>query len=104
MRGILEDLRYAAGVLRKTPAWTAVAVLTLALGIAAITTVFGWIDGMVLHPFRGATDDGQLAVLESVRASGIQHQVSYADFLDFQRGLRSISGLYLNEKGPASIG
>src|SRR5271156_7090239 len=64
MRGILEDLRYAAAVLRRTPAWTAVAVLTLALGIAAATTVFGWIDSMVLHPFRGATNDGQLAVLE----------------------------------------
>src|SRR5580700_1107500 len=105
MRGILEDLRYAAGVLRRTPAWTAVAVLTLALGIAATTTVFGWIDGMVLHPFRGATDDGQLAVLESVRASGLQApSVSYADCQDFQDSLRSISGLLLNQKGPASIG
>src|SRR5580692_601386 len=104
MRGILEDLRYAAGVLRRTPAWTAVAVLTLALGIAAITTVFGWIDGMVLHPFRGASDDGQLAVVESVSASGLQHQVSYADSRDFQDSLRSISGLLLNQKGPASIG
>src|SRR5580698_4220717 len=105
MRGILEDLRYAAGVLRRTPAWTAVAVLTLALGIAATTTVFGWIDGMVLHPFRGATDDGQLAVLESVRASGLQApSVSYADSRDFQDSLRSISGLLLNQKGPASIG
>src|SRR5580692_1581725 len=105
MRGILEDLRYAAGVLRRTPAWTAVAVLTLALGIAATTTVFGWIDGMVLHPFRGATDDGQLAVLESVRASGIQApSISYPDSRDFQDSLRSISGLLLNQKGPASIG
>ncbi len=73
MRGILEDFRYAVRVLRRTPALTAVAVLTLALGIAATTTVYGWIDGMVLHPFRGARDDGQLAVLESVRASGIEH-------------------------------
>ena len=70
MRGILEDLWYAARVLRRTPTLTAVAVLTLALGIAATTTVFGWIDGLVLHPFHGTTDDGQLAVLESVRASG----------------------------------
>ena len=69
MRGVLEDLRYAMRVLRRTPTLTAVAVLTLALGIAAITTVFGWIDGMVLHPFRGARDDGQLAVLESVSAT-----------------------------------
>ncbi len=104
MRGVLEDLRYAMRVLRRTPTLTAVAVLTLALGIAAITTVFGWIDGMVLHPFRGARDDGQLAVLESVSASGMQHQVSYADFRDFQDSLRSISGLLLNQKGPASIG
>ena len=105
MRGILEDLRYAAGVLRRTPAWTAVAVLTLALGIAATTTVFGWIDGMVLHPFRGATDDGQLAVLESVHASGIQGpNVSYADCQDFQDSLRSISGLLLNQHVPASVG
>src|SRR3984957_11853892 len=105
MRGILEDLRYAAGVLRRTPALTAVAVLTLALGIAATTTVFGWIDGMVLHPFHGAADDGQLAVLECVRASGIEApSVSYADSRDFQDNLRSISGLALNQKAPASIG
>ena len=99
MRGILEDLRYAAAVLRRTPSLTAVAVLTLALGIAATTTVFGWIDGMVLHPFRGAKDDGQLAVLESVRAGGIEApSVSYADSRDFQDNLRSISGLALNQK------
>ena len=105
MRGILEDLRYAAGVLRRTPSWTAIAVLTLALGIAATTTVFGWIDGMVLHPFRGATNDGQLAVLEAVRANGIEApSVSYADSRDFQDSLRSISGLALNQKAPASIG
>lgn len=105
MRGTLEDLRYAAGVLRRTPALTAVAVLTLALGIAATTTVFGWIDGMVLHPFHGATDDGQLAVLESVRASGIEDpNVSYADCRDFQDSLRGISGLLLSQQAPASVG
>ena len=105
MRDVFEDLRYAARVLRRTPALTLVAVLTLALGIAAATTVFGWIDGMVLHPFRGATDDGQLAVLESVRASGIEDDnVSYADCRDFQAGLRSISGLVLHQTAPASIG
>ena len=105
MRGILEDLRYAAGVLRRAPTLTAVAVLTLALGIAATTTVFGWIDGMVLHPFQGATDDGQLAVLETVRASGIaDDNVSYADCLDFQASVRSISGLILHQTAPASIG
>jgi putative ABC transport system permease protein len=104
MKAILEDLRYAMRVLRRTPSLTAVAVLTLALGIAATTTVFGWIDGMVVHPFHGARDDGQLAVLESFSANGMQNQVSYADFRDFQDSLHSVSGLLLNQKGPASIG
>jgi predicted permease len=105
MRAIHEDLQYAARVLRRTPALTAVAVLTLALGIAAATTVFGWIDGMVLHPFRGATDDGRLAVLEAVRANGIEDpNVSYADCRDFQESLQSISGLALTQQVPASVG
>jgi predicted permease len=84
---------------------TAVAVLTLALGIAATTTVFAWIDGMVLHPFRGATDDGRIAVLESVRPGGIEApSLSYVDCRDFEDNLRSISGLALTQQGPGSIG
>jgi predicted permease len=80
-------------------------VLILALGIATTTTVFSWIDGMVRHPFRGATDDGRLAVLESVRANGIEDpNLSYVDSRDFQDSLRSISGLVLTQQAPASVG
>lgn len=105
MRDVFGDLRYAARVLCRAPALAAAAVLTLALGIAVTTAVFGWIDGMVLHPFRGAADDGQLAVLEAVRANGIEnHNVSYVDCRDFQENLRSISGLTLNQQAPASVG
>jgi predicted permease len=105
MRGVLEDLLYAARVLRRTPTLTAVAVLTLALGIAATTTVFGWIDGMVLHPFRGCRDDGQLAVLGPVRVGGIEDDnVSYADSQDFRASMRTISGLTLHQTVPAAIG
>jgi predicted permease len=105
MRAILEDLWYAARILRRTPTLTLVAVLTLALGIAVTTTVFCWIDGMVLHPFRGTTDDGRLVVLESVRAGGIADpNLSYADCRDFQDSMRTISGMVLTQQGPASIG
>jgi predicted permease len=105
MRSILEDFGYAAHVLDRTPTLTAVAVITLTFGIAAATTVFAWIDGMVLHPFRGAADDGRLAVLEGVRAGSIEApNVSYADCRDFEANLQSISGLALNQQVPASIG
>jgi hypothetical protein len=59
---------------------------------------------MVLHPFWGAADDGQLAILESVRAGGIEApSISYADSRDFQDNLRSITGLALNQKATAFI-
>lgn len=105
LNGVLQDVQYALRGIRRNLGFSTLVVLIMALGIAATTTVFGWIDGMVLHPFRGAADDGQLAVLESVRAGGIEApSVSYADSRDFQDSLRSISGLALNEKAPASIG
>ena len=68
MRTIWQDLHFGLRLFLRSPGFTAVAVLTLALGIAVNTTVFSWVDGLLLRPFPGAGDPQQLAVMEMTQS------------------------------------
>ena len=106
MGALYQDLRYGLRWLRHSPGFTAVAVFTLALGIAVNTTVFSWIDDLLLNPYPGSSDSARLAVMETVAkdAPNGAHQLSYPDYLDYKRHLTSLAGLALHREDVFSLG
>jgi hypothetical protein len=104
IRNLLQTLRIAARVLCKSPGFTAVAVLTLGLGMAANTTVFTWVDSVLLQPIPGVPEPGQLAVIEGRSAEGYAVQVAHPDFRDFQREMGLAAGVVAGHFVPFTIG
>jgi predicted permease len=93
MRNISRDVRYGLLVLRSSPGFTVVAVLTLALGIAVNTTVFSWVASILLHPIPGARDDQRIISLETLTPNGEFIRTSYPDFRDYRDRLTLVSGV-----------
>jgi putative ABC transport system permease protein len=83
---IVQDMRYALRMLRSSPGFTAVAILTLALGIGANTAIFSVIDSVLLGPLPYQDPAGLVVVWENDSQHPNPHNtVSPPDFLDWQR-------------------
>lgn len=87
------DVPYALRQLRRTPGFTTVAVLTLALGIGANAALFSVVDGVLLRPVPFADADRLVVVWETDRRSGTSREpASWPDIVDFAREARTLDG------------
>ena len=88
---MLQDLRFAIRLLRRSPGFTALAVLCLTLGIGATATVFSWIEGVLLRPFPlVANQDRMMAIAGLDRGVAGNPDVSTPDWLDYQKNCKLI--------------
>src|SRR6185437_6953971 len=92
MNILLQDIRYAFRILRKSPGFTAVAVLTLALGIGANTAIFSVLDAVVLRPLPFAAPN-RLVHLTAKFALGDQAGISPPDYADYRASNRTFEQL-----------
>jgi predicted permease len=99
-----QDVRFAARTLRRTPAYTVIVIACLALGIGANAAVFSWMDGILLHPYPGVSDQSRLvAVANTVKGSPNLDEMSWLDFNDLGSGTTAFSDFIVSKITGATI-
>jgi putative ABC transport system permease protein len=102
MHVVLQDFRYAFRMLAKQPAFTAIAVLTLALGIGANTAIFSIINSVLLRPLP-YPDADQIMVLNESSGPGQDFSVALPDYFDWQKETKTFEHLACTHKESRNL-
>jgi hypothetical protein len=103
MNTLIQDIRYGLRMLLRNWLLTLVAILSLALGIGANTTVFCWIQNVLLRPIPGVSEPERLVVVTHT-IGGIQHDgISYPNYRDLSELKAVFSGIIGSQITPVSM-
>jgi len=102
MHTLLQDLRYATRMLLKKPAFTLIAIVTLALGIGVNTAIFSVVNAVLLRalPYHNAE---QLVLLFSTTTNGEKDGISIPEGLDFQAQVQSLEDLTIFQSQSVNL-
>ena len=106
MRTLLQDVRYGLRVLWRSKGFTALAVLTLGLGIGVNAAIFSGVSAFVLRPLDGAADPGRLVSIFETSADGRggYNDFSYPDLLDYAARTDVFEGVLGHTMAQAAVG
>jgi macrolide transport system ATP-binding/permease protein len=94
----LQDLRFGLRMLRRSPGFSALAILCLTLGIGANAAVFSWIEGTLFRPYPAVTHQEQLLALAGTARGESGHAaLSWSDFADLQRNCTLFDAFFVSK-------
>src|SRR5258705_11228878 len=103
MQRLWQDLRYAARTFIKAPAFTIIAVLSIALGIAANTSMFTLVNAVLFKPMPVPHPEQLVALYTTEPNSRYPGQFSYPDYRDYRDHNEVFSDLFLHYGTPVSM-
>lgn len=90
----LHDIRYGIRMIVKAPAFTVLAMLALVIGVCANTTIFTFVNGLLLRPLPGIRNpENVVAIYTSDFSSGLWGATSYPDFIEYRTQAGAFEGL-----------
>ncbi len=100
---LLQDVRYAIGLLRRSPAFAATAVLTLALSIGANTAIFSAVQGVLVAPLPYPDPERLVRLFEEAPTTP-HFPMAPADFRDYRAELQTFEGLAAYQRADLQLG
>src|SRR4029077_13179362 len=103
MTSFWQDVRYSLRMIAKAPGYAAIAILTLALGIGANTTIFSWINSTLLNPIPGLASPSEVVALTLGKGGDNPFPFTYPDFEAMRDGQQSFVGITAGNVTPMSL-